>query len=210
MPIYKSFVINDSTTVKVWHIQESESELMNSIFISERSRERLDMMKSEIHRKGFLAVRQLLSCFKYADEDLVYNIDGKPLLSDGKFISISHSFDYAAVVISDCSVGVDIEKLRPKISKLTTKFINSEAIFLNSNFSTEIERLTAIWTTKEALYKFYGKPGLSLKGSCIVLPFINLDSDGISWIVDEGGSIKCISKRFKIDNYCLTVVFLYQ
>ena len=42
MPIYKSFVINDSTTVKVWHIQESESELMNSIFISERSRERLE------------------------------------------------------------------------------------------------------------------------------------------------------------------------
>ena len=52
MPIYKSFVINDSTNVKVWRIQESESELMNSIFISERSRERLDMMKSEIHRKG--------------------------------------------------------------------------------------------------------------------------------------------------------------
>ena len=156
MPIYKSFVINDSTTVKVWRIQESESELMNSIFISERSRERLDMMKSEIRRKGFLAVRKLLSYFEYSDEDLVYNIDGKPLLSDGKFISISHSFDYAVVVISDCSVGVDIEKLRSKISKLSSKFINSEAIFINSNFSTEIERLTAIWTTK-ALYKFYGK-----------------------------------------------------
>ena len=210
MPIYKSFVINDSTTVKVWHIQESESELMNSTFISERSHKRLRMMKSGIHRKGFLAVRKLLSCFNYSDEDVTYNNAGKPILNDGKFISISHSFDYAVVVISDCSVGVDIEKLRPKISKLSTKFINSEAIFLNSNFSTEIERLTAIWTTKEALYKFYGKPGLSLKDNCIVLPFINLDSDGISWIVDEGGSIKCVSKRFKIDNYCLTVVCIYK
>ena len=36
------------------------------------------MMKSEIHRKGFLAVRKLLSYFEYTDEDLVYNIDGKP------------------------------------------------------------------------------------------------------------------------------------
>lgn len=210
MPIYKSFVINDSTTVKVWRIQESESELMNSIFISERSRERLDMMKSEIHRKGFLAVRKLLSCFNYSDEDVTYNNLGKPLLNDGKFISISHSFDYAAVVISNYSVGIDIEKLRPKISKLSSKFLNLEAIFLNGNFSTEIERLTAIWTTKEALYKFYGKPGLSLKDNCIVLPFVNLDSDGISWIVDGKQLAKCSSKRFKIDNYYLTVVFPYE
>lgn len=210
MPIYKSFVINESTNVKVWHIQESESELMNSIFISESSRERLDTMKSEIHRKGFLAVRKLLSCFEYTDEDLVYNIDGKPLLSDGKFISISHSFDYAAVVISDCSVGVDIEKLRSKISNVSSKFINSEAIFISSNLSTEIERLTAIWTTKEALYKLYGKPGLSLKDNCIVLPFVNSDSNGISWIVDGEQLTKCSSKRFKIDNYYLTVVCPYE
>ena len=210
MPICKSIVINDSTTVKVWHIQETESELMNSIFISERSHERLSMMKSEIHRKGFLAVRKLLNCFEYSDENLIYNNFGKPLLNDGKFISISHSFDYAAVVISDGSVGVDIEKLRPKISKLSSKFINSEAIFLNINFSTEIDRLTAIWTNKEALYKFYGKPGLSLNNNCIVLPFINSDSNGISWIVDGEQSIKCSSKRFKIDNYYLTIVCPYE
>ena len=84
-----------------------------------------------------------------------------------------------AVVISDCSVGVDIEKLRSKISNVSSKFINSEAIFINSNISTEIERLTAIWTTKEALYKLHGKPGLSLKDNCIVLPFVNSDSNGI-------------------------------
>lgn len=210
MPVCKSYVINDSTTVKVWHIQESESELMNSIAISERSHGRLSMMKSEIHRKGFLAVRQLLSCFEYSDEDLAYNNDGKPLLNDGKFISISHSFDYAAVVVSDYSVGVDIEKLRFKISKLSSKFINLEAIFLNSNYSYEIERLTAIWTTKEALYKLHGKTGLSLKGNFIVLPFVNSDSNGISWIVDGKQSIKCSSKRFKIDNYYLTVVCPYE
>ena len=43
------------------------------------------------------------------------------------------------------------------------------------------------------------------------MPFINLDSDGISWIVDEGGStINVFQKRFKIDNYCLTVVCIYK
>lgn len=210
MPICKSFVINDSTTVKVWHIQETEEKLINSIFISERSKKRLSLMKSEVHRKGFLAVRQLLNSFQYSDADLTYTNNGKPLLNDGKFVSISHSFDYATVVISDCSVGIDIEKLRPKISKLSSKFINSEAVFLNSNFSTEIDRLTAIWTTKEALYKLYGKPGLSLNDNCIVLPFINSDSNGISWIIDGHQSIKCSSKRFKIDNYYLTVVCPYE
>ena len=155
-------------------------------------------MKSEIHRKGFLAVRKLLSYFEYTDEDLVYNIDGKPLLSDGKFISISHSFDYAAVVISDCSVGVDIEKLRSKISNVSSKFINSEAIFINSNISTEIERLTAIWTTKEALYKLYGKPGLSLKDNCIVLPFVNSDSRWYFLIVDGENSLSVALKDLKL------------
>ena len=99
-----------------------------------------------------------------------------------------------AVIKTDCYIGVDIEKLRSKISNVSSKFINSEAIFINSNISTEIERLTAIWTTKEALYKLYGKPGLSLKDNCIVLPFVNSDSSGISWIVDGENSLSVARK----------------
>ena len=210
MPNCKTLVINDSTTVKVWHILENEHELKESLLLSQASFKRLRLMKSEIHRKGFLAVRQLLKTFDYDDCDLYYNANGKPFLKDGKFISISHSFQYAVVVVSDASVGIDIEKLRPKISRLTSKFIGTESLFLNNDLSCEIDRLTAIWTSKEALYKFYDKPGLSLHSSCIVLPFFDLLSDGVCWIVKQNENIKCYSRRFRIDDFILTLVIAHE
>lgn len=205
MPVCKSFVNNGSTFVKVWQIDESESDLKANLSLTKASLDRLNVMKSESHRKGFLAVRQLLKCFNYSDQDLYYNTDGKPFLKDGKHISISHSFVYAAIVISKVTVGVDIEKCRDKITRLASKFIDYEEHFLNENLNSEIERLTAIWTTKEALYKFYGKAGLSLKSECMVLPFSIESTSGVSWILDKDQKVKCYWTRSKIEDYFLTM-----
>ena len=62
-------------------------------------------MKSELHQRGFLSVRMLLVEFGYTDEDLVYDSFGKPHLKDGKHISITHSYNFSAVVISSKAVG---------------------------------------------------------------------------------------------------------
>ena len=62
-------------------------------------------------------------------EDLDYNVNGKPEL-ENRYISLSHSFDYSAVTVSDKKVGVDVEKFRSKISKISHKFISANEINL--------------------------------------------------------------------------------
>ncbi|HXJ97349.1 MAG TPA: hypothetical protein VNJ50_00755, partial [Gelidibacter sp.] len=116
MPLYKTITPNSQTTVKIWKITESYDELIQPITLTDTCMQRVLSMKSEWHQRGFLSVRHLLAEFGYTDADLVYDNNGKPHLKDGKHISITHSFMFSGVIISDHEVGIDIEKQREKIA----------------------------------------------------------------------------------------------
>ena len=126
MPLYKTFTPNSQTTVKIWKITESYNDLLNTIKLRPANLDRVLGMKSELHRRGFLSVRHLLKEFGYTDEDLFYDENGKPHLNDGKYISITHSFIFSAVIISDNVGGIDGEKQRDKITIIAHKFIDYE------------------------------------------------------------------------------------
>ncbi|TGV02894.1 4'-phosphopantetheinyl transferase family protein [Flavivirga rizhaonensis] len=182
MPLYKSISPNSQTTVKIWKIDESYDDLMQSIQLRPESLKRVLGMKSELHQRGFLSVRCLLAEFGYQDSDLFYDEHGKPHLKDGKQISITHSFNFSAVIISDLISGIDIEKQRDKITIIAHKFIDYESDYLNEDDKHYIEKLTAIWCIKESLYKLFATPGLSFKEHCLVIPFSNNDNQTIAWI----------------------------
>lgn len=172
MPLYKSIAVNDETHVLIWHITESESDLSIPLSLENYSQNRLAGMKSQIHRRAYLSVRHLLAIANYSDTDLTYNEDGKPSLSDGVCISITHSYQYAAIILSANPVGIDIEKQRDKITRIATKFVcDKEFEYLDSTNTEYIKNLTVIWGAKEAVYKLYGKPGISFKQHIIVAPF---------------------------------------
>lgn len=124
MPLYKTIVVNQNTTLYVWKIEESFDDLSANIILSTKSEQRLLSMKSQVHQKGFLCIRQLLKIAGYSDFDLYYTPNGKPHLKTGEKISITHSFNFAAVIISDVEVGIDIEKNRDKIKIIQNKFVN--------------------------------------------------------------------------------------
>ena len=182
MPLYKTINPNSQTTVKIWKISESYNELMQGVKLKPVALERVLGMKSELHQRGFLSVRKLLAEFGYSDADLFYDENGKPHLKDGKQISITHSFNFSAVIISDLIVGVDIEKQRDKITIIAHKFIDYEFDYLNKNDLEYIKKLTVIWCVKESLYKLYTTPGLSFKKHCLVIPFSENDNKTIAWI----------------------------
>ena len=141
----------------MWELTESEKELLNGVILTTHCKRRLSQMRSSIHRKGFLGVRQLLKQAGYTPQNLSYDAMGKPHLSDQKFISISHSFEFVAVVISSQEVGIDLEKERPKIHTIAPKFLHpSECAQLSSD-----RMLTTSWCIKEAAYKLIGQKGLS-------------------------------------------------
>ena len=182
MPLYKTINSNSQTTVKIWKISESYHDLIKSVTLKPESLERVLKMKSELHQRGFLSVRCLLADFGYCDEDLFYDNNGKPHLKDGKYISITHSFNFSAVIISDSKIGIDIEKQRDKITIIAHKFIDYEMDFLDASESSYIKKLTTIWCVKESLYKLFAMPGLSFKQHCLVIPFSLNDLETIAWI----------------------------
>jgi|TARA_B110000977_G_scaffold184174_1_gene247547 phosphopantetheinyl transferase len=161
MALYKILTVNKTTKVLIWKIEESLSELQDSITLSENSATRLQSMKSELHQKGFLSIRHLLKEVGYTDADLIYDAFGKPHLTDGRFISITHSFIFTAIIISkNVPVGIDIEKQRDKILKIAHKFTPIQEYNTIANADALISKLTIVWGAKESLYKIYGKKKL--------------------------------------------------
>ncbi|MGB1268144.1 MAG: 4'-phosphopantetheinyl transferase family protein [Flavobacteriaceae bacterium] len=158
MPLYKTITHNSTTSLFIWKIDESLSDLEASILLNEHSQNRIFSMRSESHKKGFLAVRKLLEVAGLSDFDMYYTEDGKPHLKDGRNITISHSFEFSVIAISDTEIGVDIEKNRAKIQRIASKFIGKEADYLTDEYLTE--QLTVIWGAKESLFKIHPDGGL--------------------------------------------------
>ena len=173
MPLYKSHSIANNSTLFVWKITESFDELSVAIQLNENSIERVSKMKSELHRRAFLSIRHLLKFAGYSDFDLYYDHTGKPYLKDGNHISISHSHEFATIIISSEFVGIDIEKQREKSIKIANKFCHqSELSFLDpSNISEYIAGITILWGAKEAIFKICNIKGISFKNNISVTPF---------------------------------------
>ncbi|RKE98543.1 4'-phosphopantetheinyl transferase family protein [Ichthyenterobacterium magnum] len=182
MPLYKTLTPNSQTTVKIWKITESYQDLMQPLDLKQQSLERVLSMKSELHQRGFLSVRHLLRDFGYTDQDLFYDDNGKPHLKDGKHISITHSFTFSGVIVSDTEVGIDIEKQRDKIAIIAKKFVNYEFNYLSESDTDYIKRLTVIWGIKESLYKLFATPGMLFKEHFLVIPFMLEDKETVAWI----------------------------
>ncbi|QDO93485.1 4'-phosphopantetheinyl transferase superfamily protein [Formosa sediminum] len=182
MPVYKTIHPNSQTTVKIWKITESYHELFQGVKLKPESLDRVLGMKSEIHQRGFLSVRHLLANFGYTDSDLYYDDNGKPHLKDGRYISITHSFTFSGIIISNNKTGIDIEKNREKVKLIAHKFSNYEFCYLNEDEIDYVKKLTVIWGAKEALYKLYATPGLSFYSHILVIPFDLKENRTVAWI----------------------------
>lgn len=162
MPLYKTITVTNTTKVLIWKIEESFDSLSEGISLSPHSRDRVLDMKSDLHRRGYMSIRHLLRETGYTDKDLYYDTLGKPHLKDGKYISITHSFHFSGIIISDdIQVGVDIEKQRDKIVKIAHKFTPFEEYKTLANHEALVRKLTIVWGAKESLYKIYEQEGLS-------------------------------------------------
>src|SRR5690554_6444672 len=161
MPLYKTITVNPTTKVLIWKIEESFEELSNGTALTENCASRVANMKSDLHRRGFMSIRHLMALAGYSDFDLFYDENGKPHLKDGKHISITHSFHFSAIIISDQEVGIDIEKQRQKILRIAHKFTPIEEYRTIANEDALIRKLTIVWCAKESLYKSFAEKSVS-------------------------------------------------
>lgn len=172
MPLYLNRTITNSAQLMVWKITEPIGELRAEVVCNEKNQLRLCGMKSELHQRAFLSVRKLLAQAGYSDFDLYYDEFGKPHLHDGKHISISHSHEFAAIIISSQTVGIDLEMAREKIIRIAHKFASVELPAINqANTEDYINKLTVIWGVKESIFKIRNEPGISFNNHISVSPF---------------------------------------
>ena len=98
MPLYKTITFNPTTKLLIWKIEEPFDVLSKNIQLTTHCQARVDSMKSDLHRRGFMSIRHLLAYVGYTDFDLSYDQNGKPHLADGTYISISHSYIFSAII----------------------------------------------------------------------------------------------------------------
>ena len=186
MPLYKTITIQPGTRVLIWKIEEPYEELSDGMELTDHCRRRVDGMKSEIHRQGFMSVRHLLKEEGYTDFDLYYDEKGKPHLKDETHISITHSFKFSGIIVSDQEVGIDIEMQRPKILKIADKFTTVEDYRHLLDDAALIRKLTMVWGAKESLYKSFAEKGVSFRQHVYVDDFFMKDLKSTAWVDFEG------------------------
>jgi phosphopantetheinyl transferase len=208
MPLYKKFNTSNASQVLIWQITESFEDLFDEVVLKDISLVRLNNMKALSHQKGFLSIRKLLQEIGYSDEDLFYDETGKPNLLDGKYISITHSFEFSAIIVSEQVSGIDLEMQREKIIKIAEKFMDTEFDFLPKEKEQDfIQKSTVIWGVKEAVFKIENEVGISFKDHISVFPF-EMSDGSTSALLTFGTEVKEFSVQFEtIENYVVVIVF---
>tara|TARA_B000000437_G_scaffold213871_1_gene186988 strand:- start:401 stop:1018 length:618 start_codon:yes stop_codon:yes gene_type:complete len=202
MPIVEDLNLLIKTRVIIWEINESISELSSSIVLSKASLKILEQKKSDIHKKQFLAVRNILKYISIDQKKLNYDDFGNPSIGESK-ISITHSGFYVAIILSASDVGIDIEKINDKVLKIKSKFLETEL-----NYPKKLTTVSALvyWNIKESIYKAIGKKGIDFKKNILVLPLDMKKNMVKSWYIDDD-KIYSFDTRFKISKkYTLAFV----
>ena len=159
MPLVYQQNINLTTKLGVWHIAEGKDFFLQQVPLQ---RQITHPHKQLQHLAGRYLLKELYPDFPY---ELIRIADTrKPFLENEAYhFSISHCGDYAAVLVSSTQrVGVDVELVTQKVARVKHKFLSAkeqEMIMLIESSTIHFlydSMLTAAWSIKESLYKWYG------------------------------------------------------
>ena len=111
MPLIEKITIGNST-IGVWELKETADDLLQICNLNLADTGRLETFKAEKLRKEFLGSRLLLQTLLPQCSEIIYQEkSGKQSLNDSNLnISISHSADLAAIILSEKNIGIDIEQ----------------------------------------------------------------------------------------------------
>ena len=153
MPEILKTHIDSFASLCVWHIIETEESLFTELHLSAAEEKEIRSLKLLKRRFEKLGCRSALSQLLNSYEEVSYSPNGAPKIST-HYLSFAHTASYAAAAISvNYKIGVDIEKITPKIKTLYHKFLNSFEI--NHFDVSDEEQVHILWGAKEAAYKLY-------------------------------------------------------
>ena len=175
--IFNKKIDFNKTRIVVWENTESNDFYINKLNLTENE---LNMVRSykEHRQKEWFCSRYLIkTIIDTTSCEISKDNFGKPILENSNcHISISHSKNRAAAIISNSVVGIDIQKKEDKISRIHKKFISNQEISqLDENNLDAYYHI--FWSAKECMYKAWGKKELDFKRHMHVYPFIYFKKD---------------------------------
>ncbi len=172
MPLVLKKDENDYS-IRIWHSIESFEDLLKSEALNSADLRTWENFQSDKRKREWLTVRVLLRTF-FPDSALPllsYDQFGKPSLNIDKGISISHTKEFVAIIITQkVNAGIDLETLRDRIVDLSPKFSNEEELKVVPELN-RIEYLHVLWGAKEVLFKLYGRGEMDFRAHLHVEPF---------------------------------------
>ncbi len=202
MPFYRDLSTEDSS-ILFWKFEEGD-DLPESLIGKADSEKILHYHPKKLLE--YLMIRKLLHQIK-PDHQIRYKNAGQPyLFPTDAYISVSHSFPFGVLAVSKKRVGIDMEKIVPKIQRVKHKFLHETEVSWTQT-ERETEMLTVIWAIKEALYKLHPCKYWSLKKFYEVAPF---DLDDLSQVkcrvFDENFEDCYTAEVSRIENYFFAVI----
>jgi len=190
--------IDDDTEFALWKIEEQTDDLYSQLQLNEHEKAYVEQLSHGKRHLHWLGTRVLLRKMLNTEEYIDCRVDehGKPYLVELPYhISLSHSFDYAAVMISKTRpVGIDIEQIKEKVERIAHKFMKPDEMAFISD-EHKIQQLYVCWCAKEAVYKCYGQKEVSFADNISLKPF-NFDKIGN---VNAHLSKEAVSLDYRVD-----------
>jgi len=155
----------------VWKMDEELDELLHESSLSAADLARANSFTHTARKKEWICIRLLLKKLNW-NFSIGYHESGKPFLENSTaHISISHTKDFAGIIISENAiVGIDLERIHPRIEKIAHKFVSDEEEKMLSG-ENQLKKLFVIWGVKEVLFKMHSIGELLFKEHLSVMPF---------------------------------------
>jgi phosphopantetheinyl transferase len=205
MPLIFQQDINDFAKIGIWELKESE------IFFSG-----IEIRNNIAHpskRLQHLAGRFLLKTLfpDFPIKDIIISVSGKPILIDNSyFFSISHTNEYVAAIVSKHeNVGIDIEKVSPKIMGVLKRVLSKSELNIidKQNWAENYQAEILMWSIKEAVYKWVGEKNISFQNNINIVEIDNVNKRAIVEI-KKNKTIQVFIRYIFYNKYCLVWIIM--
>lgn len=202
--------VDDDTEFALWRIEEEAEDLYKQLQLNDSEKAYVELLTHGKRHLHWLSTRVLLRTMLNTDEYIDCQVDehGKPYLVNMPYhISLSHSFDYAAVMLSKSkAVGIDIEMISPKVERIAKKFMRQQELdFIDPEH--KVQHLYACWCAKEAVYKCNGRKEVSFLNHIFLEPFTGHETGNIKASIIKGDFNQSFDVRYMhFNNYMLGYV----
>jgi 4'-phosphopantetheinyl transferase len=167
MPLSFSFSLSHKGGLILWQTEEKFGWFMEQLNLMPELWDEYSFLANEEIQYRWLASRFVLQqVVEQSPLKLIKGPSGKPfLLESENHISLSHCVGYVAAIHAEVPVGIDVERISPRVQKIKNYFMRDKEIDLLGEGNCE---LMLAWSAKESIFKWYGKQNLGFKSQLCI------------------------------------------